>query len=97
MKAVAVRPIVRASRPTRNHPSLYQPHTHKKQTNSYFPHLENAQKHGLDLNTPKLHGIGLDIDTPEDLLELCRLPERTRAQEYLHKQKILERLETPHV
>ena len=65
--------------------------------NSYFPHLENAQKHGLDLNTPKLHGIGLDIDTPEDLLELCRLPERTRAQEYLHKQKILERLETPHV
>jgi 2-phospho-L-lactate guanylyltransferase len=61
-------------------------------TNSYFPHLENAQKHGLDLNTLKLHGIGLDIDTPEDLIELCRLPERTRAQVYLRKQKILERL-----
>ena len=60
--------------------------------NSYFPHLENAQKHGLDLKTPKLHGIGLDIDTPEDLMELCRLPERTRAQVYLRKQKILERL-----
>ena len=65
--------------------------------NSYFPHLDNAQKLGLDLNTPKLHGIGLDIDTPEDLLELCRQPERTRAQVYLRKQKILERLEATHV
>ena len=60
--------------------------------NSYFPHLENARKHGLELNTTKLHGIGLDIDTPEDLLELCQLPERTRAQVYLRKQKIIERL-----
>ena len=60
--------------------------------NSYFPHLENARKHGLELNTTKLNGIGLDIDTPEDLLELCQLPERTQAQVYLRKQKILERL-----
>lgn len=65
--------------------------------NSYFPHLDNALKHGIALNTLKLHGIGLDIDTPEDLLELCLEPERTRAQEYLRKQNILERLETPHV
>ena len=64
--------------------------------NSYFPHLATAQKFGLSLQTVKLPGIGLDIDTPEDLLELCRKPERTRAQEYLRKHNILERLETPH-
>jgi 2-phospho-L-lactate guanylyltransferase (CobY/MobA/RfbA family) len=50
------------------------------------------------LNTPKLFGIGLDIDTPEDLLELCRQPssdvstKQTQVQKYLQKQKILERL-----
>ena len=66
--------------------------------NSYFPHLEMAQKLELSLNTPKLFGIGLDIDTPEDLLELCRQPssdvstKQTQVQKYLQKQKILERL-----
>ena len=66
--------------------------------NSYFPHLEMAQKLELSLNTPKLFGIGLDIDTPEDLLELCRQPssdvstKQTEVQKYLQKQKILERL-----
>ncbi len=57
--------------------------------NSYFPHLEKARKMGLDLHTPKLPGIGLDIDTPDDLHELCQEPHRTRAQEYLQKQKIM--------
>jgi len=61
-------------------------------SNSYFPHLETARKLGLELHTPKLPGIGLDIDTPEDLLELCRQPIRTRAQEYLQKIRIIERL-----
>ena len=57
-----------------------------------------AQKLELNLNTPKLFGIGLDIDTPEDLLELCRQPssdvstKQTQVQKYLQKQKILERL-----
>ena len=57
--------------------------------NSYFPHLETARKMGLTLNTPKLAGIGLDIDTRDDLQELCKQPHRTRAQEYLQKQKIM--------
>ena len=60
--------------------------------NSYFPHLETARKLGLALQTPKLPGLGLDIDTPEDLLELSRQTVRTRAQEYLLKRNIVERL-----
>jgi len=44
------------------------------------------------LQTPKLPGLGLDIDTPEDLLELSRQTVRTRAQEYLLKRNIVERL-----
>jgi len=40
----------------------------------------------------KLPGIGLDIDTPEDLLELGRQSVQTRAQNYLQKYKILERI-----
>ena len=60
--------------------------------NSYFPHLETARKLGLSLQTPKLTGLGLDIDTPEDLLVLSRQTVCTRAQEYLRKKKIMERL-----
>jgi 2-phospho-L-lactate guanylyltransferase (CobY/MobA/RfbA family) len=60
--------------------------------------LETARKLGVSLQTLKLPGIGLDIDTPEDLLELCRQPssdvstKQTQVQKYLQKQKILERL-----
>lgn len=61
-------------------------------SNSYFPHLDAARKLSLDLRTPKLPGIGLDIDTPEDLMELCRQPLQTRAQEYLENHKISQRL-----
>jgi 2-phospho-L-lactate guanylyltransferase len=64
--------------------------------NSYFPHLETARKLGIVMKTTKLPGLSLDIDTPEDLLELCRQPEQTLSQEYLRKQKILERLESQH-
>ena len=60
--------------------------------NSYFPHLETARKLGVSLQTLKLPGIGLDIDTPEDLLELGRQSVQTRAQNYLQKYKILERI-----
>ena len=60
--------------------------------NSYFPHLETARKLGLSLQSPKLPGLGLDIDTPEDLLVLSRQTVCTRAQEYLRKKKIMERL-----
>ncbi len=60
--------------------------------NSYFPHLETARKLGLSLQSPKLTGLGLDIDTPEDLLVLSRQTVCTRAQEYLRKKKIMERL-----
>ena len=60
--------------------------------NSYFPHLETARKLGLAMQTTKLPGLGLDIDTPEDLLELSRQPERTLSQEYLLKNNIVERL-----
>ncbi len=60
-------------------------------SNSYCPHLDTARKLGLELHTPKLPGIGLDIDTPKDLMELCRQPTRTRAQEYLRRQGITER------
>jgi 2-phospho-L-lactate guanylyltransferase len=61
-------------------------------TNSYFPHLDNARKLGLTLNTPKLPGIGLDIDTPEDLQELCRQPVRSKVQKYLRTNNIMQRL-----
>jgi 2-phospho-L-lactate guanylyltransferase len=60
--------------------------------NSYFPHLETARKLGLAMQTPKLPGLGLDIDTPEDLLKLSRQTVCTRAQEYLLKKNIVERL-----
>ena len=60
--------------------------------NSYFPHLETARKLGLSLQSTKLTGLGLDIDTPEDLLVLSRQTVCTRAQEYLRKKKIMERL-----
>ncbi len=60
--------------------------------NSYVPHLETARKLGLSLQSPKLTGLGLDIDTPEDLLVLSRQTVCTRAQEYLRKKKIMERL-----
>ena len=60
--------------------------------NSYFPHLETARKLGLGLQTPKLPGLGLDIDTPKDLLKLSRQTVCTRAQEYLLKKNIVERL-----
>ncbi len=60
--------------------------------NSYFPHLETARKLGLSLQSPKLTGLGLDIDTPEDLLVLSRQTVCTRAQEYLRKKNIVERL-----
>ena len=60
--------------------------------NSYFPHLETARKLGLSLQSPKLTGLGLDIDTPEDLLVLSRQTVCTRAQEYLLKKNIVERL-----
>ena len=60
--------------------------------NSYFPHLETARKLGLSLQTPKLTGLGLDIDTPKDLLKLSRQTVCTRAQEYLLKKNIVERL-----
>ena len=60
--------------------------------NSYFPHLETARKLGLSLQTPKLPGLGLDIDTPKDLLKLSRQTVCTRAQEYLLKKNIVERL-----
>ena len=60
--------------------------------NSYFPHLETARKLGLAMQTPKLPGLGLDIDTPEDLLKLSRQTVSTRAQEYLLKKNIVERL-----
>jgi ABC-type histidine transport system ATPase subunit len=40
----------------------------------------------------KLSGIGLVIDAPVDLLELGRQTVQTRAQNYLQKYKILERI-----
>ena len=60
--------------------------------NSYFPHLKTARKLGLSLQTLKLPGLGLDIDTPKDLLKLSRQTVCTRAQEYLLKKNIVERL-----
>ena len=60
--------------------------------NSYFPHLETARKLGVSLQTLKLSGIGLVIDAPVDLLELGRQTVQTRAQNYLQKYKILERI-----
>tara|TARA_B000000460_G_scaffold4524_1_gene3133 strand:+ start:626 stop:1279 length:654 start_codon:yes stop_codon:yes gene_type:complete len=61
-------------------------------SNSYFPHLDTARNLGLVLNNPKLPGIGLDIDKPEDLVELCRQPLKTKTQKYLQKKRIRQRL-----
>ena len=64
-------------------------------SNSYFRHLDTARNLGLVLNSPKLPGIGLDIDKPEDLVELCRKPLKTKTQEYLKKNKIRQYLKIP--
>ena len=60
--------------------------------NSYFPHLEVARSLGLKINSITLSGIGLDIDTPSDLKELCKKPIRTKAQNFLNEQNILEKI-----
>jgi 2-phospho-L-lactate guanylyltransferase (CobY/MobA/RfbA family) len=54
--------------------------------------LETARNLGLVLKNPKLPGIGLDIDKPEDLVELCRQPLKTKTQEYLQNNRIRQRL-----
>ena len=51
--------------------------------NSYFPHLEAAQRCGSDPTVIRQPGIAMDIDHPVDLAAFLRLPQsigtRTRA------------------
>ena len=51
--------------------------------NSYFPHLEAAQRCGIDPTVIRQPGIAMDIDHPVDLAAFLRLPQsigtRTRA------------------
>lgn len=51
--------------------------------NSYFPHLEAAQRCGIEPTVMRQPGIAMDIDHPVDLAAFLRLPQsagtRTRA------------------
>jgi 2-phospho-L-lactate guanylyltransferase len=51
--------------------------------NSYFPHLEAAQRCGIEPTIIRQPGIAMDIDHPVDLAAFLRLPQsagtRTRA------------------
>jgi 2-phospho-L-lactate guanylyltransferase len=51
--------------------------------NSYFPHLDAAQRRGIEPTVIRQPGIAMDIDHPVDLAQFLRMPQsagtRTRA------------------
>lgn len=64
--------------------------------NSYFPHLDAAQRSGIEPTVIRQPGIAMDIDHPVDLAAFLRLPQsagtRTRAfLEEIGVPKLLER------
>jgi len=49
-------------------------------TDSFFPHLTAAKRHGIEPTVLKLPRIALDIDTPDDLAAFLATPSQTRAR-----------------
>jgi 2-phospho-L-lactate guanylyltransferase len=54
---------------------------------SFFPHLQAAEKCGIRPTVLRLSGIALDVDTPEDLAALTLVPSATRAHALLELQE----------
>jgi 2-phospho-L-lactate guanylyltransferase len=52
---------------------------------SFFPHLDAAQRAGLEPKILRLPGVGLDIDNPADLASFLKLPSKTRARALLEE------------
>ena len=50
---------------------------------SFFPHLQTAQRCGIDPLIIRLPGIGHDIDNPDDLQAFARMGSPTRTQAFL--------------
>jgi len=62
--------------------------------NSYFPHLEAAERCGIEPTVIRQPGIAMDIDHPVDLAAFLRLPQSTgtRTRAFLEEASIPERL-----
>ena len=62
--------------------------------NSYFPHLEAAERCGIEPTVIRQPGIALDIDHPIDLAAFLRLPQSvgTRTRVFLEQSGIAKRL-----
>jgi 2-phospho-L-lactate guanylyltransferase len=50
---------------------------------SFFPHLAKAEALGITPSVLHLPGIAMDIDTPDDLSNFLKQPNRTRARSVL--------------
>ncbi len=61
--------------------------------NSFFPHLEAAQRAGIAPTIVPLAGLGLDIDTPTDLEALLARPAETASHAYLRQSGIAGRFQ----
>ncbi len=59
---------------------------------SFFPHLRTALACGIKPLIVRQHGIGLDIDRPEDIAAFAQLRSRTRAQAYLDRHGLTQRV-----
>ncbi|CAN5918614.1 hypothetical protein BH11PSE3_BH11PSE3_24270 [soil metagenome] len=63
--------------------------------NSYFPHLEAAERCGIEPMVIRQPGIAMDIDHPVDLASFLRLPQSagTRTRAFLEEASIPKLLE----
>ncbi len=63
--------------------------------NSYYPHLDAAQKCGIEPTVMHQPGIAMDIDHPADLAAFLRLPQSlgTRTRALLEEMKVPAMLE----
>jgi 2-phospho-L-lactate/phosphoenolpyruvate guanylyltransferase len=56
--------------------------------NSFYPHLQAAEAHGVRPNVLHLPGIALDIDNPEDVVSFMRVDSATRARAVLAEERM---------
>ena len=56
--------------------------------NSFYPHLQAAEAHGVRPNVLHLPGIALDIDNPEDVVSFMRVDSSTRARAVLAEERM---------
>lgn len=61
---------------------------------SYYPHLEQVRRIGIEPDVVSLPGIALDIDTPDDLANFAACRSNTRTQSFLDCSGIATRLLT---